>query len=71
MSLYFTFRTEIGREMPNTSKNNKRNTNGSNSIVIGGVYPKIIIKIPSIPNSIINIKEEDKQLLMAGMDLGK
>ena len=45
MSLYFTFRTERGREMPKTRPSNRRNTSGSNRIVIGGVYPKIIIKI--------------------------
>jgi hypothetical protein len=48
-----------------------KKTSGNKTIVSGGVYPKIIIKIPKIPNSITNIMDADKQELIAGMDLGK
>ena len=71
ISLYFTFKTDKGSEIPKIIASIIRNTSGNRIMVSGGVYPKIIIKIPKIPNSIINIMDADKQALIAGIDLGK
>jgi hypothetical protein len=70
-SLYFTFKTERGKDIPRINKNPSKKIGIKRIIVLGGIKPNITINIPRTTNSVISKIDAVIVELMAGKDRGK
>jgi len=70
-SLYLTFNTDKGKEIPRTRTNSMSRTSGRKMIVAEDTNRNAPIKIPKTISSKHSIRKDVNTALMAGISLGK